>query len=528
VVAVSLGRYAVNPVNGEKIPIYVANYILLEYGTGAIMAVPAHDQRDFEFAKEFNLPIRVVISSQDEEIKVENMEKAFTDDGIMVNSDIFSGMNNKQSFEKIFSWIDERKIGEKTIQYKLRDWLISRQRYWGAPIPIIYCDECGTVPVNVEDLPVKLPKDVKFEPTGKSPLFDNEDFKNVKCPKCGGNAVRETDTMDTFVDSSWYYLRYINPHMKDKPFDSEDVNKWLPVDQYIGGVEHAILHLLYSRFITKALYDLKHINFDEPFKNLFTQGMVYKDGAKMSKSKGNVVSPDEIIGNLGIDSLRTYVLFMGPPEKDSEWSSAGIEGVYRFLKKVWNNHMKFIDKLKDKTFDTSVVELKSQDEKKLRRKLHLVIEKMTRDIEGSFQFNTVVSSMMEMTNELLNYLNNTSEDNWNLELLYEISEKFLTMLSLIAPYISEELWSLMGKKELVMLNDWPEVDEKALEQDEISIVLQVNGKVRNTISVPVDLSEDELKEIALKNEKVQKFIEDKKVLKVIYVPKKLVNIVIKG
>nr|WP_276318592.1 class I tRNA ligase family protein [Marinitoga lauensis] len=309
------GSYAINPVNGEKIPIYVANYILFEYGTGAIMAVPAHDQRDFEFAKEFNLPIRVVIKPENSDLKADDLKEAFTEDGIMVNSDKFDGMKNREALPEIIKWLEENKLGEKSVQYKLRDWLISRQRYWGAPIPVVYCEDCGVVPVPEKDLPVRLPTDVKFEPTGKSPLTYTEEFIHTTCPKCGKPARREVDTMDTFVDSSWYYLRYINPKMEDKPFDSDDVNYWLPVDQYIGGVEHAILHLLYSRFITKVLYDLGYINFVEPFSNLFTQGMIYKDGAKMSKSKGNVVSPDEMVEKYGADTLRLYMLFMGHQKK---------------------------------------------------------------------------------------------------------------------------------------------------------------------------------------------------------------------
>lgn len=520
------GSYAVNPVNNERIPIYIANYILSEYGTGAVMAVPAHDQRDYEFAKEFNLPIRKVIQNKDN--NNEELKKAYTEDGILVNSDLFNGLDNYSAINRIYVWLEENNIGKKVTQYKLRDWLISRQRYWGTPIPIIYCDKCGIIPVPIEDLPVILPKDVKFEPTGKSPLHDNDQFKNTICPKCSNKAVRETDTMDTFVDSSWYYLRYINPNDDKQPFDANDVNHWLPVDQYIGGVEHAILHLLYSRFITKALYDLKHINFNEPFNNLFTQGMVYKDGAKMSKSKGNIVSPEEVIGNLGVDSLRVYILFMGPPEKDVEWNSSGIEGVYRFLKKVWNNFSKFINKIKYIDLSKNNIIVSNNSEKSLRRKLNLIIKKMTNDIEGSFQFNTAVSSMMEMTNELQDYLSNVPEDKWNKILLREVSEKFLTMLSLMAPHISEELWQLMGNNDLVMLNQWPKVDENALILDQLNIIIQVNGKVRSKIIVDRDSDENQIKEDALKDSKIIQYIEKKQVVKIIYVPKKLINIVVKG
>ncbi|MDP2929973.1 MAG: class I tRNA ligase family protein, partial [Candidatus Omnitrophota bacterium] len=330
------GRHVINPVNNEKIPIWVANYILMEYGTGAIMAVPAHDERDFEFAKLYKLPIKIVIDDPENPIDARTMKEAHIGEGVMANSAQFNGMRSEIAMEKIADYFEENKIGKRSTQYKLRDWLISRQRYWGAPIPIVYClGACGTVTVPLKDLPVLLPKDVEFRPTGESPLKFSEDFVNTKCPKCHGPAKRETDTMDTFVDSSWYYLRYITPHLKDKPFDTELVNRWLPVDQYIGGVEHAILHLLYSRFITKFLFDIKMTGFDEPFKNLFTQGMIIKDGAKMSKSKGNVVSPDNLISSFGADTVRLYTLFIGPPEKDAEWSDRGAEGAYRFLGRVW-------------------------------------------------------------------------------------------------------------------------------------------------------------------------------------------------
>ncbi|PWJ96130.1 leucyl-tRNA synthetase [Oceanotoga teriensis] len=517
------GSYAINPVNNEKIPIYVANYILYEYGTGAIMAVPAHDQRDYEFAKVFDLNIRQVIDGENADIS----EKAFTEDGVMINSENFNGKKNRIALKEILNWLEEEKIGKQKTQYKLRDWLISRQRYWGAPIPIIYCDKCGTVPVPEKDLPVKLPRDVKFETTGKSPLVDNNDFKETKCPICGGTAHREVDTMDTFVDSSWYYLRYVNPHKNDMIFDSEDVNNWLPVDQYIGGVEHAILHLLYSRFITKVLHDMNLINFEEPFKNLYTQGMIYKDGAKMSKSKGNVVSPEDIINKFGTDSLRTYILFMGPPEKDTEWNDSGVEGVYRFLNKVWNSYMKFIDEVKDIKFDKSKLNLKNKEEKALRRKLHQIIKKATNDIEGNFQFNTAISAMMELSNELNNYLKN-NENNLNYMLLREIADNFALMLSPIAPHISEELWHLLNHESLVIDSNWPTVDEEALKVDELTIVIQVNGKLRSQLNVSVEEDSEIIKKLALEDEKILKHIEGKSIVKVIYVPKKLVNIVVKG
>ena len=522
------GSYAINPVNGEKIPIYIANYILYEYGTGAIMAVPAHDQRDFEFAKKYNLPIRIVIKPKDSKnmSNDESLENAYTGDGILVNSDIFSGLENQEAIKKICEWLENKKIGAFSVQYKLRDWLISRQRYWGAPIPIIYCEKCGTIPVPEKDLPVRLPRDVEFKPTGTSPLIDHPDFKHVKCPICGGDAKREVDTMDTFVDSSWYYLRYINPNLTDKPFDKNDVNYWLPVDQYIGGVEHAILHLLYSRFITKVLKDLNYLDFDEPFENLFTQGMIYRNGAKMSKSKGNVVSPDDMIKKYGADALRTYILFMAPPEKDAEWNDSGIEGTYRFLNKVWNTYMKIIDKIDNIQFHTKY-HLKNQIEKDLRRKLHSTIEKITNDIEGNFQFNTAVSSLMELLNDCSNYLNSVNENEWNSSLLKEFADDFVLMLSPIAPHICEELWSMLGNENLIINAFWPEVDKEALKVEEVTIAVQINGKLRSQITINLNSSEDEIKKIVLEDEKIQKYLENKSITKIIYVPGKIVNILVK-
>lgn len=456
----------------------------------------------------------------------ESLENAYTGDGILVNSDIFSGLENQEAIKKICEWLENKKIGAFSVQYKLRDWLISRQRYWGAPIPIIYCEKCGTIPVPEKDLPVRLPRDVEFKPTGTSPLIDHPDFKHVKCPICGGDAKREVDTMDTFVDSSWYYLRYINPNLTDKPFDKNDVNYWLPVDQYIGGVEHAILHLLYSRFITKVLKDLNYLDFDEPFENLFTQGMIYRNGAKMSKSKGNVVSPDDMIKKYGADALRTYILFMAPPEKDAEWNDSGIEGTYRFLNKVWNTYMKIIDKIDNIQFHTKY-HLKNQIEKDLRRKLHSTIEKITNDIEGNFQFNTAVSSLMELLNDFNNYLNEVNENDWNLDLLREIGDDFVLMLSPIAPHICEELWSMLGNENLIINAFWPEVDKEALKVEEVTIAVQINGKLRSQITINLNSSEDEIKKIVLEDEKIQKYLENKSITKIIYVPGKIVNILVK-
>jgi len=520
-----IGRYAINPVNGEKIPIYVANYILYEYGTGAIMAVPAHDQRDFSFARKYNLPIRVVIDNPENSLNPDTMEKAYEDEGIMVNSGPFSGMNSREAINKVIEYLEEKGIGKRSVQYKLRDWLISRQRYWGAPIPVVYCEKCGVVPVPEKDLPVKLPKDVEFLPTGQSPLSLNEQFLNTTCPKCGGPARRDADTMDTFVDSSWYYLRYVNPYLDDKPFDSKDVNYWLPVDQYIGGVEHAILHLLYSRFITKVLHDLGYVDFDEPFTNLFTQGMIYKDGWKMSKSKGNVVSPDEMIEKYGADTLRTYILFMAPPEKDAEWSDAGIEGVNRFLKRLWNNFYSILPLIKNVEIEN--ISLKNKKEKDLRRKLHRTIKKITEDIEGGFKFNTAIAGLMELNNSLSDYLNSTSEEELNLPLLRELAENLILILSPFAPHMAEEMWQDLEKETLIVNEAWPKYDEEALKVDEVIIIIQINGKVRGKINVSVDEDEKKIKEIALNEPKIASYVKGKEIVKIIYVRNKLLNIVVK-
>ncbi|KAF2957981.1 leucine--tRNA ligase [Thermotoga sp. Ku-13t] len=509
------GRYAINPVNGERVPIYVANYILMEYGTGAIMGVPAHDQRDYEFAKKYNISIKQVIQPSEPF----NEGRAYDGPGIMVNSGPLSGTKVPEEMEKVIEWLEEHGIGTRSVQYKLRDWLISRQRYWGAPIPIIYCEKCGVVPVPEKDLPVTLPYDVEFLPTGQSPLALKEEFKRTTCPKCSGPATREVDTMDTFVDSSWYFLRYINPDLEDAPFKKEDVNYWLPVDQYVGGVEHAILHLLYSRFITKVLHDLGYLDFDEPFTNLFTQGMIYKDGAKMSKSKGNVVSPDDMIEKYGADTLRLYILFMGPPEKDAEWSDAGIEGVHRFIRRAWN----LIDKIIS-------LEPKSSSsfgprEKELRRKLHSALLKITQDMEGGFKFNTAISSLMELVNDVSDYLQEVPEDSWHVPLLKEFAEKFVLMISPFAPHFAEELWHAMGKTTSIMEEPWPEYDPEALKVEEVEIAVQVNGKLRDRIKIPIDATKEEVLRIALESEKVKKFVNNSP-KDAVYVPKRLLNIIV--
>ncbi len=521
-----LGRYAINPVNGERVPIYVANYVLMEYGTGAIMAVPAHDQRDFEFARKYNLPIRVVINPKEgEPLDPYDMKEAFTEYGVLMNSGPFSGMTSEEAIPKIVAWLEEKGIGKKSVQYKLRDWLISRQRYWGAPIPVVYCERCGIVPVPEDQLPVRLPFDVEFKPTGQSPLQFHEEFKKTTCPRCGGPAIREVDTMDTFVDSSWYYLRYINPHDYDKPFDVDDVNYWLPVDQYIGGVEHAILHLLYSRFITKVLRDLGYLDFDEPFTNMFTQGMIYKDGAKMSKSKGNIVSPDEMIEKYGADTLRMYILFMAPPEKDAEWSDAGIEGVHRFIKRLWNTAQRIIEKVRGVKL-SGRPSLRNKVERELRRKLHSMIKKITGDIEGGFKFNTAISGLMELVNSVNEYMNTTPENDWNLELMREIVENLILILSPFAPHMADELWNDLGYEGTVMYHEWPSYDPEALKVEEVEIAILVNGKVRDRIVIPVDMEEEEVKERALQSEKVRRFLNGRKPKKIFYVRGRVLNIVV--
>jgi len=509
------GRYAINPVNGEKVPIYVANYILMEYGTGAIMGVPAHDQRDYEFAKKYDIPIRQVIKPSEPF----DEDKAYDGPGVMINSGPLSGTKIPEEMEKVVDWLEEKGLGERSEQYKLRDWLISRQRYWGAPIPIVYCEKCGVVPVPEKDLPVTLPYDVEFLPTGQSPLALKEEFKKTTCPKCGGPATREVDTMDTFVDSSWYFLRYVNPDLEDAPFKKEDVDYWLPVDQYVGGVEHAILHLLYSRFITKVLHDLGYLSFDEPFTNLFTQGMIYKDGAKMSKSKGNVVSPDDMIEKYGADTLRLYILFMGPPEKDAEWSDAGIEGVHRFIRRAWS----LIDK---------IASLNDQDssemgprERELRRKLHSALLKITQDMEGGFKFNTAISGLMELVNDVSDYLQQIPQEQWHVSLLKEFAEKFVLMISPFAPHFAEELWHAMGKTTSIMEESWPMYDPEALKIEEVEIAVQVNGRLRDRIRIPVDATKQDALKIALESEKVKKFLNGEP-KDAIYVPKRLLNIIV--
>ncbi len=520
------GSYCTNPLNGLKMPIYVANFVLMGYGTGAVMAVPAHDQRDFEFAKKYDLPMQVVITPKGETLEADKMTEAYSDPGMLVNSGQFDDMSNEDAKAAIVDYLGQSGKGKKAINYRLRDWNISRQRFWGAPIPIVYCEECGAVPVPEKDLPVVLPEDAVMNEDGRSPLPQMEEFYKTPCPKCGKEARRETDTMDTFVESSWYFLRYTNARKEDGAFDRDALDYWLPVDQYIGGIEHAILHLLYARFFTKALRDEGYTGLDEPFANLLTQGMVLKDGAKMSKSKGNVVDPNAMIGKYGADATRLFILFASPPEKDLEWSDQGIEGSHRFLNRIW----RLVEDLEEHLSPVGPcasaegMEL-SSDAKNLRRKEHDTIRRVSRDMENKFQFNTAIAAVMELINELYSSRENlTSTEDGRFALSSAISSA-LAALSPMAPHICEELWSRIGYEGCVSDVSWPHYDEKALETDELLIILQVNGKMRGKLSVPASASKEDIEKEALEHENVVKHIEGKTVRKVIVVPGKLVNIV---
>ena len=516
------GVYAINPFNGEKVPVWVTNYVLYEYGTGAVMGVPTHDERDFMFAKKYNLPMKIVIQNKDNSLTLETMENAYVDDGVLVNSGQFTGMNNRKAITAMIDWLEENKLGERHVNYRLRDWLISRQRYWGAPIPVIYCPHCGEVLVPEEDLPVKLPKDVKFETGATSPLAQSEEFVNCTCPKCGGPARRETDTMDTFICSSWYYMRYADPHNDKMPFSKEAVDYWLPVDQYIGGIEHAILHLLYSRFFTKVLKDAGLVNFDEPFTNLLTQGMVIKDGSKMSKSKGNVVSPEEIIKKYGADTARVFILFAAPPERDLEWSDQGVEGAWRFIQRVWRIVLSYADKVKEnQPFDKNAL---TKEEKELFRILNVTIQKVTEDIGTRGTFNTAISTIMELVNAFYAF----KDGNLNASLAREVVINLIKLLAPFAPHVTEELWQQIGQEGSVHHTTWPTFDPKATVADEVEVVVQVNGKVRSKIMIASTATREQQQEQALADEKIKGLIEGKTIVKVISIPQKLVNIVVKG
>ncbi|MEY8365025.1 leucine--tRNA ligase [Anaerovoracaceae bacterium 41-7] len=518
---VFIGKYAVNPVNGKKVPIFISDYVLMGYGTGAIMAVPAHDQRDFDFAKKFDLEIIPVVDSDNPEIDVNDLKEAFAAEGTMINSGKFDGMNNKEAIGAVIEWLSEEGIGTKTVNYRLRDWLISRQRYWGTPIPMIYCEECGWVPEKEENLPVLLPTDVEFTGKGESPLTTSKTFSKCTCPKCGKEAKREMDTMDTFLDSSWYFLRYCDPKNQETAFAKEKVDYWMDVDQYIGGVEHAILHLMYARFFQMALYDLGLTKHEEPFKNLLTQGMVNKDGKKMSKSLGNVVSPEEIINKYGADTARLFILFAAPPERELDWSDAGVEGSYRFLNRVYRLVYDFTQNYQG---TGGAYEIKTDADKELNYVLNTTIKKVTDDVGGRFSFNTAISSIMELVNALYRY---KELEDANQDFMKKAIDTLVIILSPFTPHICEEMWqTLDGTKTLTEVS-WPAYDEAALVKDMVEIVVQVNGKLKEKLNVANNLTREELEKTALSDDKVKALTEGKNVVKVIAVPNKLVNIVIK-
>ncbi|AWB10330.1 leucyl-tRNA synthetase [Thermodesulfobium acidiphilum] len=517
---VALGIQVINPLTNEKIQVYASNYVLMGYGTGAVMGVPAHDSRDFEFAKEKNLPIKYVIKPESNGFYEE--DKAYEEEGIVVNSPHISGLRSSDAKKKIVEMFQKEQMASFSKQIRLRDWLISRQRYWGTPIPIIYCEKCGIVPLREEDLPVILPTNVEFTGTGGSPLSNIDEFIKTKCPICGSDARRETDTMDTFVDSSWYYLRFCDPKNNNEPFSLEKAKFWMSVDQYIGGVEHAVLHLLYSRFFIKVLRDLGFLNIDEPFSNLLTQGMVLKDGEKMSKSKGNIVDPEEIISTYGADTARLFILFAAPPEKDLEWSDQGVEGAHRFLARIWKLFNENLDSIKN--VEASIGSDLTEDEVNIYKKLNKTLLKAGNDIENKFHFNTSIAALMEFTNDFSYSLRNKK---LRPELIKKIFETFTIILSVFAPHISEEIWSKMGHTDLVCFQSWPEVDPDYLEDDICTIAIQVNGKLRDKIMVEKDLEEEAITDKVMSSLRVKKFIEGKQILKKIYVKNKIFNIVVK-
>lgn len=519
-------QYAINPVNNEKIPIWVADYVLMEYGTGAIMAVPTHDQRDFLFAKEHNLPMQIVIEDpKNLHQKVEDLKCAYEGDGTQVNSAQFNGLPNSEGKKKIAQWIEQKGFGRTSVHYRLRDWLISRQRYWGTPIPIVYClgkcrknGEQFMWPVPEKDLPVKLPENIQITGQGGSPLTKSAEFIHTKCPKCGEGAIREFDTMATFIDSSWYYLRYCSPKNDKEIFDKKEVSYWMPVDQYIGGIEHAILHLLYSRFFTKFLKDLGLISFDEPFTRLLTQGMVLKGGEVMSKSKGNTVDPDAVIEKYGTDTLRLFILFAAPPEEQLEWNDNTMEGSFRFLNRVYN----LIENLYKKAAEGQPADdapLTDVD-KNLKREEHLAIKKVTRDLSGGFKFNTAISSVMILVNAI------EKSSMASQKVLNEALKTAILLLSPFTPHLCEELWQKMGGKSSIARAPWPKHEEKILQQDTVSIVIQINGKLRGKVEAAVNLPEGELREIIFKNPKIAGYIQGKEIKRFIVVPGRLVNVVV--
>ncbi|HXV83822.1 MAG TPA: leucine--tRNA ligase [Candidatus Binatia bacterium] len=555
------GAYCRNPFTSETIPIYLANFVLMEYGTGAVMAVPAHDQRDFEFARKYGLPVRVVISPVGRQLKPKDLTEAYIDEGVMVDSGRFSGLNNVEGQVRIAAYLEEKGWGQKAVRYRLRDWGVSRQRYWGTPIPIVYCERCGLVAVPENDLPVTLPKDVPFTGQGGSPLQESQLFTQVQCPKCGGGARRETDTMDTFVDSSWYFLRYASAQYTAAPFDSAKADYWMAVDQYIGGVEHAVLHLLYSRFFTKALRDLGLVNVDEPFTSLLTQGMVSKETyrcpehswlfpgeligsekegwtcpccsrpvevgriEKMSKSKKNIVDPEDLINRYGADTARLFTLFAAPPEKDLEWSDQGVEGAYRFLTRLWRFVCQHRDLLGRVNANLIGEEL-PPELREIRRAIHKTIKKVTGDIDSRFHFNTAIAAIMELFNSLSAAAQDERRFNEGFSLFKAGLEVMIIMLYPFVPHITSELWECLGHQGALDAVLWPSYSEEALEAEQLLIVVQVNGKVRGKITVAADVEESAIESEALQDQRVRSFLNGKKVRKVIQVPRRLVNIVV--
>ena len=510
---VFIGAYCINRLSGEKVPIWIADYVLLSYGTGAVMAVPAHDERDFAFARKYKLPIRVVIAPPN--WSGGELEEAYLEEGTMVNSGQFDGLPSQQGIEAVSDFLKEKGWGGRTVSYKLRDWLISRQRYWGAPIPMIYCPQCGIVPVPEKELPVLLPEDAEFKPSGESPLKYHEQFVNTTCPGCGTPAKRETDTMDTFMCSSWYFLRYPSPDSETAPFDAQRLKYWMPVDLYTGGAEHAVMHLLYARFFTKALRDMGLVDFDEPFSRLFNQGIIIAQKQKMSKSRGNVITPDDYVSELGADAIRAYLMFIGPWEQGGEWDDSGLSGISRWLNRVWRL---VLEEYPKKT--------QAADDKKhreLTRLTHQTIKKVTRDLER-MRFNTMLAALMEFTN----YLAKAKEAASVTEQAFkEAIKTLLLMLAPTAPHITEELWHKTGYKYSIHNQSWPEWDEELAEDEEITLVVQINGKLRHRLTLPASVTEAEVRKVALNSQKIKAHLDGKKVIKVIYVPKKLINLVVR-
>jgi leucyl-tRNA synthetase len=551
------GRYCLNPATEEQIPIYVANFVLYEYGTGAIMAVPTHDQRDFEFAKKYNLPLRVVIKPKDADLNEEEMTEAYVDEGVLVNSGPFNGIPNMQALDSIIEYLGSKGMGYKTINYRLKDWGVSRQRYWGAPIPIIYCPNCGAVPVPKDQLPVLLPLDLDLKEGGKSPLPDEASFYETTCPQCGQKAKRETDTMDTFVESSWYFDRFASPRYENSIFDMEKVAYWMPVDQYIGGIEHAILHLLYSRFYTKVLRDMAYLQVDEPFTNLLTQGMVCKEtfkcqehgylfpeevnegkcaycgkeaqiggSVKMSKSTKNVIDPQKLVDRYGADTVRMFCLFASPPERDLEWSDEGVEGAWRFLNRIWRMVFENCHTLSGAKYYDATQSL-SPDLQEIHRKTHQTIKKVTEDIENRFHFNTAISAVMELFNMVNQFISNGKEiSELASSVIKEAVDTMVILLHPVVPHITEELWRTLGHSDSLAIGSWPTYREDALTKEMCLIVIQVNGKLRSRMEIPVSLNENEIQDLALKDKRIQHFIGSKEIKRVIVVQKRLVNIVV--